>query len=94
VVYAFDLGESCAVGRGDDNDLVLTDRLVSRHHLRLFATGSGHKILDLESTHGTYVNGERAREQPLHEGDQVQVGNVVLALRAQAHAGDARRGEP
>ena len=56
---------------------------MSRVHCQLLALGDGElEVRDLESTNGTYVNGERIERARLASGDKVQVGRVELvALR-------------
>ncbi len=69
------------IGRALDNDLVLPDLLVSRHHAELRALGGGRfQIVDLDSHNGTYVNGTRVRQQVLSEHDLVAIGHVSLRL--------------
>jgi Nif-specific regulatory protein len=82
VAFTVELGDVCAVGRDTENDVVLSDRLVSRRHLSITRADKGWVVRDLQSTHGTYVNGARAAEHPLRDRDQVQLGNVIIVFRA------------
>ena len=69
------------IGRAPDNDLVLDDLLVSRHHaeLRKRADG-GYEIADLGSQNGTFVNGRRIATQPLTDSDTVGIGHSLFRL--------------
>ena len=62
------------VGRADDNDLVLADPEVSRHHARLEPDGRRWRAIDLGSTNGTWVNGERLNAAIIAVGDEVAFG--------------------
>jgi hypothetical protein len=62
------------VGRADDNDLVLADPEVSRHHARLEPDGEGWRAIDLGSTNGTWVNGVRLNMATIAVGDEVAFG--------------------
>ena len=69
------------IGRNDDNDVVIVDGRVSRHHARIIAAGAGFAIEDLQSSNGTFVDGatiERARVLP---GAKIVVGETVLEVR-------------
>lgn len=68
------------IGRGTDNDIVLLDIAVSRHHLRIDRHGDGFRLLDLQSGNGTYINGRRVLDAELYDGDAVEVGNTVLGF--------------
>lgn len=62
------------LGRLPDNDVVLADRLISRHHACIRRDGTQLFLEDLESTNGTYVNGERVGESHLlQDGDTIQL---------------------
>jgi Nif-specific regulatory protein len=84
VAFTVDVGDQLEVGRDDGNDLVLGDRQASRRHARLSRDGTGYRLVDLGSTHGTFVNGARVEERLLIDNDQIQVGNVLLVFRAGA----------
>jgi phosphoserine phosphatase RsbU/P len=62
------------LGRQSDNDLVLLDNRISRRHARIVQEADGYAIEDAESRHGTFVNGERVKQQPLKNGDQINLG--------------------
>src|SRR5215813_11238214 len=81
VAFTIDVGETCVLGREPDSDIVVRDRLVSRRHLRFERRADGTRVVDLSSTHGTFVNGASAAERRLSDRDQVQAGNVVLVFR-------------
>src|SRR5262249_25600246 len=68
------------VGRKSDADIVLTSRSVSRHHAKLVKTKEGYSIIDLSNINGTYVNGHRSKEQLLHNGDRICLGQVQTEL--------------
>ena len=69
------------IGRVPDNDLVLADLDVSRHHaeLRKSPTGS-YEIVDLNSHNGTFVNGQQVTSKLLTEEDLISIGHSTLRL--------------
>ena len=70
------------VGRASDNQIVLKDFSVSRHHARLEQRGELWYVVDLGSTNGVKVNGRYVTDGLLADGDEVQVGNFTLSFRA------------
>ncbi|HEV2348596.1 MAG TPA: SpoIIE family protein phosphatase [Terriglobia bacterium] len=62
------------MGRQSDNDLVLLDSRISRHHAKLFQDERGMVIEDAESRHGTFVNNERITTCTLKSGDHISLG--------------------
>jgi ABC transport system ATP-binding/permease protein len=70
------------IGRVPDNDVVLADLNVSRHHaeLRKSPTGS-YEIVDLGSHNGTFVNGQRVTNQMVTEQDLVSIGSSTFRLK-------------
>lgn len=66
------------LGRARDNDVILDDPRVSRHHARIVLRYGQHLLQDLGSTYGTAVNGEAVRESVLRAGDYLSLGGVEL----------------
>jgi transcriptional regulator with GAF, ATPase, and Fis domain len=75
------LGERLRVGKAPDNDLVLNDDTVSRHHCELTRANDGVHVRDLGSTNGTRVQGARISEAIVSPGTVLKVGEVEIALR-------------
>ena len=74
-------GEVITIGRGVENDIVVTSRRVSREHARVRREGRRATLIDLGSTNGTFLNGERVLAPvELRDGDSVSIGDVVLAF--------------
>jgi pSer/pThr/pTyr-binding forkhead associated (FHA) protein len=71
-------GSQFSIGRGPDNDLVLSDPSVSRSHLLIRFEQGSHVAQDLESRNGTMVNGRAATSTPLTGGESLRLGEVVL----------------
>ena len=68
------------IGREQDNDLVLTHPEISRRHARLERNGQGWRIVDLHSTNGTWINGERIEAAAVSAGDEVAFGGLRFAV--------------
>ena len=71
-------GSIKTVGRAPRADFIVDAALVSRLHCRLTAGATELEMVDLDSTNGTYVNGERAERAILKNGDRLGVGRVDL----------------
>ena len=69
------------VGRGAEADLRLPDTGVSRAHAELRLVGDVVRVVDLDSTNGTAVNGRRVRESDLADGDRLDIGATALVYR-------------
>ncbi|MGO9080252.1 MAG: FHA domain-containing protein [Streptosporangiaceae bacterium] len=68
------------IGRASDNDVVVADLSVSRHHAELRRTPGGYQIADLDSYNGTFVNGGRVSSSPVTEADVIGVGLATFRL--------------
>jgi hypothetical protein len=78
-------GSSCYIdldvatlGRGLDNDVVVEDPRVSRHHARLQRVPAGWELADLSSTNGTFVNGKQIRQRQVAHGDRISLGGLEM----------------
>lgn len=79
-------GSHCTIGSARDNDLVIETRRVAKRHAELREERDGIYLRDLGSLGGCRVNGERIVDKgPLSELDDIEVGDVRVALRAGQH---------
>src|SRR5579884_532271 len=62
------------LGRNTGNNLVLRDNRVSRTHARIFSEHNHYIIEDLDSRHGTWVNGQRVARHVLRNSDRIDFG--------------------
>ena len=77
----FRLRAKATLGRAPDNDIILEDLKVSRHHAVIAFTEERYSITDLESANGTFVNGIRTREShPLRAKDVISLGDTELTF--------------
>jgi hypothetical protein len=69
---------STTIGRSEDNDIVVDDRWVSRHHARIRVDGPQYIVEDLGSKNGTLVNGKRIEgPRVLVDGDEIQITPLI-----------------
>ena len=66
------------VGRHPDSDIFLDDITVSRRHAEFRRDLATYWVHDVGSLNGTYVNGKRADDQLLANGDEIQIGKFKL----------------
>ncbi|MCB2202797.1 DUF3662 domain-containing protein [bacterium] len=66
------------IGRHSDNDLILEDQFVSRHHAQLRAIENSFVIFDVGSTGGIFLNNKQISRATLHPGDVLRLGTVNL----------------
>jgi hypothetical protein len=72
------------IGRKRENDVWLKDNQVSRFHAEIREIAGKFAIIDLDSSNGTRLNGDRIvsnKPHPLTEGDEIKIGNSTLILR-------------
>jgi sigma-B regulation protein RsbU (phosphoserine phosphatase) len=68
------------IGRTSDADVLLIHPFVSRQHARILREKDGYYLVDLKSSHGTYVNGEKATRRLLQSGDRIRFGEDGVEL--------------
>lgn len=66
--------EPISLGRYPDNDIVLPEDEVSRHHAEVRRLDGGFHVVDLNSLNGTKVNGSGVTDRRLEDGDVIQIG--------------------
>ena len=73
-------GNIKTIGRSPGAQFIVDAALVSRLHCRLSAGATELQVDDLDSTNGTFVNGQRVKRSSLKEGDRLGVGRVELVI--------------
>lgn len=71
------------IGRVEDNSFQLTESSVSSHHCEVLLKGNEVVVRDLNSTNGTFINGEKITEATLKPGQTLRLGQVELQLEAE-----------
>jgi hypothetical protein len=78
---AYDLKvDRTTVGRVDDNAFSIPEASVSSHHCEIILRGNDVVVRDLNSTNGTFVNGERVSEAVLKPGQVLRLGQLEMRL--------------
>ncbi len=81
----FDLGGSLiSIGRASDNDVIVDDALVSRHHCQLKLQHGAYSFADLGSRNGSFVNGQPVSEIALGPGDRIRIGSTEIEFQVRA----------
>src|SRR6267142_3598391 len=72
--------DKTTIGRVDDNTFQIPEPSVSSHHCEIFLRGSDVVVHDLNSTNGTYVNGEKVTESVIKPGQVLRLGQIEMRL--------------
>jgi DNA-binding NtrC family response regulator len=72
------------IGKAPDNDIVLTDETVSRHHCAIVRASGGFRVRDLDSTNGSQLDGVVITDAVAPVGAVLRVGGIDVALRPEA----------
>ncbi|PHS12474.1 MAG: hypothetical protein COA78_08355 [Blastopirellula sp.] len=75
-----------SIGRNESCDYMIDSGRVSREHVLISKQGNQFKLLDLNSTNGTMVNGEPVHEQLLCDGDCISVADFEVDFHSGAPA--------
>lgn len=73
-------GDKVTVGRLEDNTFQIAEPSVSSHHCEVFLRGDEVVVKDLNSTNGTYINGQQIKEAVLKPGQVMRLGSVEMQL--------------
>lgn len=68
------------IGRDQDNDIVIDNLAISRHHAKIVQEGSRYLIEDLNSGNGTYINDKKVSTAVLQHKDEILVGKHTLVF--------------
>src|SRR5258708_37587814 len=83
--------EKTTIGRVEDNTFQIAEPSVSSHHCELILKGNDVLVKDLNSTNGTFINGEKVTESILKTGQVLRLGQIELRLEAETAAAAAQK---
>lgn len=79
--FTYDINRDIIIiGRSEDNDIILSERNVSRRHTEVRKAPDGYLLVDLNSQNGTELNGIRVTRQILKNNDHVKIGSSTLTF--------------
>ena len=76
--------EKTTVGRVEDNSFQIAEPSVSSHHCEVLVRGNDVLVRDLNSTNGTFINGEKVSEGPIKPGQILRLGQIEMRLETDA----------
>jgi hypothetical protein len=74
--------EKTTIGRLEDNSFQIPEQSVSSHHCEVLLQGNDVLVKDLNSTNGTFINGEKVTEKVLKPGQILRLGQIEMRLEA------------
>jgi pSer/pThr/pTyr-binding forkhead associated (FHA) protein len=72
------------IGRSEDSDVFLGEKKISRKHTMIVVSEDQVRIVDMESTNGTFVNGKKISELELKTNDKVKIGSSMIQVKVQS----------
>jgi len=78
--------DKTTIGRLEDNSFQISDQSVSSHHCEVLLKGDDVLVKDLNSTNGTYINGEKISEKSLKPGQILRLGTIEVRLEGDGAA--------
>src|SRR5262249_55317307 len=82
--------EKTTIGRVEDNTFQIAEPSVSSHHCEVVLRGSDVLVRDLNSTNGTFINGEKVQEKVIKPGEVLRLGQIEMRLETDAPAPSKR----
>lgn len=83
--------DKTTIGRVEDNTFAIAEPSVSSHHCEVLLRGAEVMVKDLNSTNGTFINGEKVTESILKPGQILRLGQVEMRLETDAPASAASK---
>lgn len=72
--------EKTTIGRLEDNSFHIPEQSISSHHCEVLLKGADVLVKDLNSTNGTFINGEKITEKVLKPGQILRLGTIDIRL--------------
>jgi pSer/pThr/pTyr-binding forkhead associated (FHA) protein len=81
--------DKTTIGRVEDNTFQIAEPSVSSHHCEILLRGSDVVVRDLNSTNGTFINGEKVTEIAIKPGQVLRLGQIEMRLETDSTPGSA-----
>jgi len=69
-----------SIGRAEDCDIHILDKLISRNHAQFVITGGEIYVQDLNSSNGVYVNGQKVTQEKVDSTSLIKIGNKIIKI--------------
>jgi pSer/pThr/pTyr-binding forkhead associated (FHA) protein len=83
--------EKTTIGRVEDNTFQIAEASISSHHCEILLRGSDVVVRDLNSTNGTFLNGEKVTETVIKPNQILRLGQVEMRLETDTPAASAKK---
>ena len=83
--------DKTTIGRVEDNTFQIAEPSVSSHHCEVLLRGGDVFVRDLNSTNGTYINGEKIAESVMKPGQVLRLGQIEMRLETDAPPAPAKK---
>src|SRR5216684_707606 len=78
--------DKTTIGRVEDNTFQIAEPSISSHHCEVLLRGSEVVVRDLNSTNGTFINGEKVTESVIKPGQVLRLGQIEIKLETEGAA--------
>jgi hypothetical protein len=83
--------DKTTIGRVDDNTFQIAEPSVSSHHCEVLLRGTDVVVKDLNSTNGTFINGEQITEKVIKPGQILRLGQIEMRLETDVPAAPGKK---
>jgi pSer/pThr/pTyr-binding forkhead associated (FHA) protein len=83
--------EKTTIGRVEDNNFQIAEASVSSHHCEVLLRGNDVVVRDLNSTNGTFINGEKVTEKVIKPNQILRLGQIEIRLETDAPPSTAKK---
>src|ERR1017187_875983 len=83
--------DKTTIGRIEDNTFQIAEPSVSSHHCEILLRGQDVVVRDLNSTNGTFINGEKVAERAIKPGQILRLGQIEMRLETDASATPSKK---
>ena len=83
--------DKITIGRNEDNTFQIAEPSVSSHHCEVLLRGKDVVVRDLNSTNGTFINGEKVTESVIKPGQILRLGQIEMRLETDTPTAPAKK---